>query len=58
MLAQIIDTLAAANYMTAGGKGEKPKPVPRPADLKEVRERRERTLERAAKFQARHRANQ
>lgn len=35
--AHIADTLAWANYQRAGGKGQKPKPLPRPADIHERR---------------------
>lgn len=55
LLAQVVDTLNAANYQRAGGKGEKPKPVPRPNDLKEIQTKRERMLQRAAKFKAKSR---
>lgn len=53
LLAQIVDTLNAANYQRAGGKGDKPKPLPRPTDLKEIQDKRERMLQRASKFKAR-----
>lgn len=30
LLAAVVDLLAAANWQRGGGKGQKPKPVPRP----------------------------
>lgn len=32
LLAGIFDTLQGANYQRAGGKGPKPKPIPRPGE--------------------------
>lgn len=32
LLAQAVDALHAANWQRAGGKGQRPKPVPRPTD--------------------------
>jgi len=34
LLAQAVDLLAGANYQRGGGKGRRPKPIPRPADTK------------------------
>lgn len=53
LLASAVDALNAANWQRAGGKGEQPKPVPRPADLKAVKQRREAMLDRASRFQQR-----
>ena len=37
LLAAIFDTLRGANYQRSGGKGKKPKPLPRPGDEPENR---------------------
>lgn len=50
LLAQAVDLLAGANYQRGGGKGEKPKPLPRPSDLKKKEDQRNRALEKAALF--------
>lgn len=34
LLAQAVDLLAGGNYQRGGGRGRRPKPVPRPADSK------------------------
>lgn len=34
LLAQILDLTAGGNYQRGGGKGRRPKPVPRPGDSK------------------------
>lgn len=37
LLAAIHDRLAAANWQRAGGKGQRPKPIPRPGTRPEVK---------------------
>lgn len=36
LLAQVVDSLAGANWQRSGGKGSRPKPVPRPKPPKDV----------------------
>lgn len=56
LLAQVVDVLNGANWQRAGGKDrDKPKPVLRPAEIHEARERQERVLARAKAFRDRHR---
>lgn len=55
LLAEVVDTLKWANYQRAGGKGQKPEPLPRPAQLREIREKRRKAFDRAAAFRERHR---
>ena len=54
LLADVADSLHAANWQRAGGKGEKPTPVPRPSDLKDTKDRRTAMLDKAARFKERH----
>jgi hypothetical protein len=37
LLARILDTLAGANWQRSGGKGQRPKPVPRPGSGHRIR---------------------
>jgi hypothetical protein len=37
LLATTVDTLRGANWQRGGGKGSKPKPLPRPGTRREVR---------------------
>lgn len=53
LLATAVDTLNAANWQRAGGKGQQPKPIPRPSEAHELQAKRERALSRAAAFRAR-----
>ena len=55
LLADAVDALNGANFQRGGGKGEKPKPVPRPAELRELKERRQAMLDKATRFQQRQR---
>lgn len=54
LVAEAVDALHGANFQRAGGKGEKPKPLPRPSDLKATKERRSEMLDKAARFKERH----
>lgn len=49
-----VDVLMGANWQRAGGKGKKPEPVDRPADIKKAQDREARVLEKAALFEAIH----
>lgn len=53
LLADVVDLLALANYQRGGAKGPKPDPVPRPKDLKELRDKREAVAQKAAAFRER-----
>lgn len=55
--ALVVDVLQWANYQRAGAKGSRPKPVPRPAAIKEAadsaRRKEIQTLEAARRMHAR-----
>lgn len=55
LLADAVDALNGANWQRGGGKGDAPKPVARPSDLLEIKERREAMLARATRFKNRKR---
>lgn len=55
LLAEAVDALNIANYQRQGGKGERPEPTPRPAQLRERKEKRAREMERASRFLERQR---
>lgn len=51
LLADVVDALNAANWQRAGDKaGQKPDPVPRPAQLRELKQKREAEMQRASRF--------
>lgn len=54
LLAQAVDALHAANWQR-GGDGNKPQPdpVPRPSDLREMKDKRSAMLARASRFKQR-----
>lgn len=52
LLAQAVDALNAANWQRAG-QGKQPDPIPRPADLKELKDKRSAVLDRATRFKQR-----
>lgn len=56
LLAEAVDALHSANWQRGGGKGNKPDPVKRPAEIRAVKEKRERMLARASRFQQRQQA--
>jgi hypothetical protein len=56
LMAQAVDALNGANWQRGGGKGSKPPPVDRPAELLKRAERAEHHAARAARFLARRRA--
>lgn len=56
LMASAVDVLQWANHQRAGGKGSKPTPLDRPADLLKRAERAEHHAARAARFLARRRA--
>lgn len=54
LLAQAVDALNGANWQRSGeGKGQAPKPIPRPSDIKAEREKQASMLERAQRFKKR-----
>lgn len=54
LLAQAVDALQGANWQRGGGKeSDRPKPLPRPAEVAERAARESRVIERARAFKAR-----
>ena len=56
LMAFAVDALNGANWQRSGGKGSKPKPIDRPADLLRRAQAAEHHADRAARFLARSRA--
>ena len=54
LMALIADLLAAANWQRGDGKGKRPQPLDRPADMKKQRDRVDKAMEKAAAFRAIH----
>lgn len=53
LLAQAVDALNGANWQRDGSSGKAPDPIPRPADLKELQDKRSAILDRATRFKQR-----
>lgn len=56
LAAQSVDLMAAANWQRGGGKGSRPKPIPRPSEAKALEDRKERDRLRALRHRAKRRA--
>ena len=50
LIAGVFDVLQAGNWQRGGAQGSRPKPLPRPKELKEQEQRQARTLDRAQRF--------
>lgn len=57
LLAEIVDSVHWIIWQLGGRKSQKPKPIDRPAQMREAREKRERVLAKAAEFKRRHSNN-
>lgn len=56
LLAGVIDLLAGANWQRGGGKGQRPKPIPRPAEIARRAVSEAANLTKAQAFLARQKA--
>ena len=56
LLADAVDALRGANWQRGGGNGQQPEPVPRPAALRDLKDKRLTALDKAARFKARQAA--
>lgn len=50
LTALVVDALVGGNWQRGNGQGSKPKPLPRPADIKKQQQAHERMAARAARF--------
>jgi hypothetical protein len=50
LLASAVDALHGANWQRGEGKGQPPKPLPRPSDIKAQKDKKSKIAERAERF--------